>query len=673
MILTFFSRSTLAMILLAAFGTLLQAGEYQFSDCYARWDEKNLTVGNHDFERSWRLTGQGLSPISFKAKNREVEWLVADPKVINANQGSASMTIMATKAKRHIVGSEGLRVEMQITGTAPQNAVIWLFPGLAGALIETNAPSDTSRPNEIQKTTGIEKDSGAEAPTQKMADGGETLRFQARHLRVIETSLRDQSDHHGALVQQQEWLLWPNESPFDLRCCVLSVENALDGSGIAYVKLSPLPHARPDPTAIDFRIRPGMRAVTHFSNGYPVAAISYCGGPEGRTRALHQVQRAMRNYVPGRDGQLISNTWGDRSRDARLNEAFLLKEVAAGSDLGVDIIQIDDGWQKGRSANSAEARGKGVWNGYWAADPDFWTPDPQRFPNGLQPIVDAAKQKNMKFSLWFGPDSSNDAANWQRDADHLLDLHKKYGVCSYKIDSMKTLNALSLKRQRGMFDRILEGSDGGISFDLDITAEIRPGFFGLTDIGPVYLENRYTDWGTYWPHHTLRNLWQLSHSVDPLRMRIEMLNHLRNQEKYGDDPLAPARYRADTLFAITMMANPLAFCEVSHLSADAVAQMKPLIATWKNERSMMHAGTTIPIGNTPDGIEWTGFKSEATKATYLLLFRELHQSPTFSMPIPDGSRKKITVLGGRGKAEVSRNELTVTIPEKLDFLWIKME
>ena len=44
---------------------------------------------------------------------------------------------------------------------------------------------------------------------------------------------------------------------------------------------------------------------------------------------------------------------GDRSRDARINEAFLLKEIDAGAALGVDVVQIDDGWQKGRTANSA--------------------------------------------------------------------------------------------------------------------------------------------------------------------------------------------------------------------------------------------------------------------------------------------------------------------------------
>ena len=62
--------------------------------------------------------------------------------------------------------------------------------------------------------------------------------------------------------------------------------------------------------------------------------------------------------------------------------------VAGAEARDAAVVQIDDGWQKGRSANSA--KGKGVWNGYWAADPDFWQPDARRFPGGLAPVVRAA-------------------------------------------------------------------------------------------------------------------------------------------------------------------------------------------------------------------------------------------------------------------------------------------
>ena len=58
-----------------------------------------------------------------------------------------------------------------------------------------------------------------------------------------------------------------------------------------------------------------------------------------------------------------------------------------------------------------------------------------------------------------------------------------------------------------MFDRLIRESNGEIVIDLDVTAEIRPGYFGLMDAGTIFVENRYPTRHRYWPHHTLRNFW----------------------------------------------------------------------------------------------------------------------------------------------------------------------
>jgi alpha-galactosidase len=530
------------------------------------------------------------------------------------------------------------------------------------------------------QASGIEVEPQQKGKALSVA-GAETLALEPQHLRVTQVTLMDQTDNHNELVSEREWLLMHNEAKFDVQGCVLIAENVIDGSGLAFLKLAPLPHARQDKTAADFNVNPGARAIAAFFNGYPVAALGFRGGRAGRTRALHAFQRCLREYRPGRDGLFLSNTWGDRSRDARINEAFLLKEVEAGAALGVDVVQIDDGWQKGRSANSVAARGKGVWNGYWAADPNFWDADPARFPNGLERVVKAARDRGMNFGLWFGPDSSNDAVNWQKDADHLLKFHREMGVNYFKIDSMKTHNVESLRRQRAMFDRMLEGSNGAITFDLDVTAEIRPGYFGLPDIGPLFVENRYTDFHRYWPHQTLRNLWMLSQTVDPLRLRMEVLNHVRNADKYKNDPLAPSLYKPDTLFAIAMMASPLGWFEVSNLPPEYVAQMRPLVAVWKAERARMHGGAIVPVGAVPDGVAWTGFVSAAAdgKGGYALLFRELNAKADCTVNLgglvgeASSPVLRASVLGGRGTAKVADGALTVKVPETLDFVWVKLE
>lgn len=653
------------------FTLTLFGGDLRFNECYAIWGERELKVGNAKFERIWECGSQGLKTTSFVVKGNPDVVIAQDS---NPADKGESFDIKAVITRRSVVGSKGIKLDVSLKGTELR-LVMWLYPNAGGVMMQQlSGDIDGGSSNESVVATGAEGAVKRAASTRAVAFA-DTLKFKSIHLRVNEIELMDQTDRHDELVFEREWLLMHNELGFEVRGCVLNVEDVITGCGIAYLKLSPLPHARHDKLAVDFKVNPSGNTVSAILGESPVAVIAYRGGKIGFTGALQGFQRCLRNYRPGRDGLFLSNTWGDHSRDARIKESFLLKEVAAGANLGVDIVQIDDGWQKGRSINSTIAKGKGVWNGYWAADPEFWDADPVRFPNGLESVVDAARKNGMHFGLWFGPDSSNSASNWKKDADHLLSFYKM-GISYFKIDSMKTHDVESLKNQRAMFDRMLEKSNGNMVFDLDVTAEIRPGYFGLPDIGPLFVENRYTDSHLYWPHHTLRNLWELSRVVDPVRLRMELLNNQRNKDKYKNDPLAPALYKPDTLFAVTMMASPLGWFEVSNLPEKYVNQAKPLIKTWKKERARMHGGTIIPVGSVPDGVTWTGFASIAADGSggYVLLFRELNHDLNFKLDL-DGLFEgvfKTEVIGGRGKASLNDGSLDVEIPRKLDFIWVKL-
>ena len=507
----------------------------------------------------------------------------------------------------------------------------------------------------------------------------ENLPISATHVRLTAFDLMDRTDDHDELVFTREWLLSSIEKDFAVTANVIAVENILTGQGAALLRLAPLPHSRTS-TAPDLRVC-GPRHQRIFeivSNGYPSVVIPYTGGAVGLTRALHAAQRRIRPYKEGRDGLFLSNTWGGGFRDAHVNEAFLLKEIEAAAKLGVDVVEIDDGWQRGRSKNSVAANGKGAWNGYWSVDQNFWDPDPTRFPHGFTPLIHAAKANGMKIGLWYGPDSSNDAANWERDADRLLAYHRD-GISYFKIDSMKSTSATALARQRALFDALLAKSDGEIVIDLDVTAEIRPGYFGLMDAGTVFVENRYPTRHRYWPHHTLRNLWSLSQVIDPVRLRMEVANPDAGAELYADDPLAPALWRADTLFASVMLSSPLGWFENTALSARRMDEMRPIVATWKRERTNLHTGWTHPVGAKPDGVSWTGFVTEGAdgESFYALLFRELNERTDFTLDLSPYLSKgwrlgKPTHLGGRGTSDLHNTHLSVNIPDKLGFIWLKL-
>jgi alpha-galactosidase len=193
----------------------------------------------------------------------------------------------------------------------------------------------------------------------------------------------------------------------------------------------------------------------------------------------------------------------------------------------------------------------------------------------------------------------------------------------------------------------------------------------------MYVENRYTDMHRYWPHMTLRNLWKLSQYVDPVRMRMEFLNSDRNVALYPDDPLAPNRYSSSCLFATVMVASPLAFFENSGLSPKFVSDAAPLIAEWKKQRETMYNDHTIPIGDTPDGVTWTGFASVAAErhGGYLLLFRELNQEASWTAPASlfAPGKYRLTVLGGEGTVVQTPEGFRATVPKKLGFVWAKLE
>ena len=650
------------------------AGEIAFRDCRAEWDGAKLTVGNCLFTRSYVPAGDDLATTSFVAGGKE--WI--DGRRVAAAAGELSVT--ARTARRSVVGAEGLELEV-VTGA--RSRIIRVYPGLAGVVLEERPVMDLSA---LPAPQGDGSWSLQGAGNAVITKGADRLAVAPIHLRVREFQLRDMTDVRSELLAELEWLL---HETLVRAAPVMSVEDlgSARGEGLVFLRFAPLPGARPvkapDYLASDAEKGRNRPVVSMLANGYPVAELAYSGGEAGRIEALRNVQRALREYRPGRDGVFLSNTWGDSNRDVRINAGFLMSEVEAGGELGVDVIQIDDGWQKGRSKNSGrkDAGTGGAWGNFRAADPEFWRPDPVRFPQGLEPVVAAAKARGMGFGLWFGPDSTDACAAWEQDAETLLAFYRTLGIRYFKIDSLKMTEPVAFARELKMFDRMLGASEGEMVFDLDVTGTApRPGYFGLPDIGPIFVENRYWKAASYWPHLTLRAAWSLAKVVDPVRLRMELLNPRHGADRYPDHPLAPSRYRGDTLFATVMCFSPLGWFELSELAPETVAEMKPLVARWKLERANLHGGVTVPVGAKPDGFSWTGFLTRGADGAsgYALLFRELDPSSAFTLDVaqafPGLVFASAETIGGRGRATLADGgrRLAVEVPDGLDYVWVKL-
>lgn len=535
------------------------------------------------------------------------------------------------------------------------------------------------------KSTGIETEPATASKRETDHEKGvvRTLALSSQHLRLTQVVLADVTDVHNELVHERQWLLHPSET-LSLPGNLFVVEDLAAGSGLIFVKQEPLPHARPVISESDLRVLPRKGGGFDVALLQPAGAtrdtwavLKYRGGIVERTRTLHAWQSAQRPATSSHTcPRFLSNTWGDRSRDSRIRQDFLEAEIDAAQRLGVDVVQIDDGWQKGTTANSAQAKAKGgVWEGFWNADPIFWAPHPERFKLGLQPIVDRARAKGLGIGLWFAPDSWKEFANWRKDADRILELYTTLGVEHFKVDGVKAATELALRNLRRFFKAVLDGSHGKVVFDLDITAGVRPGYFGAMEVGPLFVENRYTDWHNYWPHQTLRNLWNLSRWVDPLRLRMEFLNNTRNVRNYTDDPLAPSHYDPATLFATVMFSNPLGWFEVSNLPKSYLESVSTLVHTWKSHRQELFGGIIFPIGAEPDGFAYTGFMSLAKTYDYgyILIFRELHPHAQISIKLANIGLKecKWEILASEGTVESHDDTLLVNIPKPLGFIFAR--
>lgn len=346
---------------------------------------------------------------------------------------------------------------------------------------------------------------------------------------------------------------------------------------------------------------------------------------------LKEIKEYYLDEYTKKTSYIISNTWGDRSQDKCICEEFIKKEIDKAHFLGVDIVQIDDGWQQGTTANSVLAQSN-VWGSGYRDNKDFWNIHKDKFPNGFLWITEYAASKGIKLGLWFSPDAKNSYEAWQEDAKTLCDLYDKYKIEHFKIDGVTITDKESEENFVSLLTYVDDHTKGKATFNLDITAGERLGYLYSRKFGELFVENRYTDWGNYYPHATLRNLWQLSKYIPTTKMQFEVLNPERNKDKYTDD-LAPSTYDIDYIFASVMVANPLIWMEMSSLSVENLNKLQKIISVYRKYREDFVC--VEPIGDTPDGFSLTGFKIFGKENNYVVLLKELTDKCGFGIKVKE--------------------------------------
>jgi len=506
-----------------------------------------------------------------------------------------------------------------------------------------------------------------------------------KHWRFVPVEFFDTTDYINTVVQESPILGYRFDN--NLVGNILFATNQLNKNGIFILKEAPCSQVQLAYPGCDFickygnirtvgiGIKPSELSKTDWIRGYGFVTGVTSGGELGRLKALRSYQENIRIRQVGRDEMVMMNTWGDRSMDTVLNEEFAIAELKAGKKLGITHLQLDDGWQTGRSGDSPLGTGslENIWD-----DPNYWRPR-KTFPNGLAPVVEYGKKVGIEICLWFNPSADDGYAHWKSDAQIMIDLYNEFGIRMYKIDGVDIANKTAEMNLSRMFEMVMKATNNNAVFNLDVTGVgERFGYHYFNQYGTIFVENRYTDWKNYYPHWTLRNLWMLSRYVPPQLLQTEFLNKWRNKSNYAEnDIFAPWRIPFDYCFAVTMMAQPLAWFEATGLPKEAF-EIAPLIKKYVKNMEDIHAGQIFPIGEEPSGRGWTGFQSMKDDGSgYFLVFREYNKDSKSLVQtwLAAGEKVKCKAVLGHGKnfkATVDKNgKIQFALPKPYSFALYK--
>lgn len=619
--------------------------EPEVTGSYSCLTGDTLVVGNIFMERKYVWNGGNLMTFSLtdkktgtihRMKSLRPDFVITSFKGKGNSSSYSSMRTEATSESpaclrvliNYMENNLQVRRELRVYDNSP---VIVSAISLKGKLDDYGYGGDMN--NADRKNIEFAADMKSKPVTAIL----DRLSLPGNHWRAKAVEFTDITDWNDNLVFEKEIISY-RKNPY--RGNLLFLENGVDSSGIFFLKEAPSSGVQLHYKGVDFYADFGEFSITApgVSSGdismdewtpvYTTVTGVCSGGEFGALKALRSYQKNIRSHRFERGEMVMMNTWGDRSQDSKVNEAFCLAELDKAAKLGISLFQIDDGWQSGKSPNSAVAKGsfKNIWD-----NPDYWTPDPVKYPRGLAPIVEKGRNLGIEIGLWFNPSIQNDFADWEKDAEAMISLYKEYGIRVFKIDGLGIPTKRAEINLRKLFDKVLSETDGEVLFNLDATAGRRGGYHFFNEYGNIFLENRYTDWGNYYPYRTLRNLWMLSKYVPAEKIQVEFLNKWRNAGKYGDDPFSPANYSFDYLFAITMAGQPLAWMEASNLPEEAFPTGN-LIRKYRTIALDFHLGVILPIGEEPSGRSWTGFQSvKDDRSGYILVLREDNARKTASV------------------------------------------
>jgi alpha-galactosidase len=114
------------------------------------------------------------------------------------------------------------------------------------------------------------------------------------------------------------------------------------------------------------------------------------GGLRGMSRNYHDLYRSRLARGEWRDKErpVLVNNW--EATYFNFNADKIESIAAAGAELGIELLVLDDGWFGHRDTDNSSL--------------GDWFVDKKKLPNGLTDLAERVNRKGLKFGLWFEPE-----------------------------------------------------------------------------------------------------------------------------------------------------------------------------------------------------------------------------------------------------------------------------
>ena len=185
---------------------------------------------------------------------------------------------------------------------------------------------------------------------------------------------------------------------------------------------------------IDLQPGEGLKSPAMYLSASPC-------GIGGLSRTMHDLERCE-IARPRHARRVLYNSWEATEFQVRCEEQMALAERAA--QLGVELFVIDDGWFGQRNSDRA---GLGD-----------WYVNPEKFPDGLEVLIERVHALGMKFGIWVEPESVNpDSDLYRAHPDWIFRLPGREPVTmrnQYLLDMGKPeVEAFALNMLRDLMSR----------------------------------------------------------------------------------------------------------------------------------------------------------------------------------------------------------------------------